>query len=682
MPFHEPFNSYYEQIIVPAARESGLDALRSDEIYGAKPIIQDIWNHIWKARIVVADVTDRNPNVNYELGITHTLGVPTIIISKRADDVPFDYRHIRCVIYETEKPGWDDRLKNSLKRTIRALLDDPLHAVLEWPYDTEQLKEYSASPALISVEDPQKFVIRGAKLTADAVAGAYGPHGRFLSTPSQFGPSRLLYRGSKIAGTIQSSNVLEDRGIEQMRLAGAAVLDAKGDGTKLTMLLTHGFLELGHKLLANGNLARDVTASMDRAVSKIIASVSSAAQPCTSEDHVHVASTAGLSDRKIGSLVTDAFRKAGKDGVVTVIETGSTTETTLEFQEGFHFDRGYLSEVFVTDSQKSECVLEDCYILLYEKKISSMKEVLPILENVAKAGSPLLLIAFDVEGEALATLTVNKAKGALSCAAVRAPGTGDRLRATLEDIAVVTGARVINDEIGVRLENVVLSDLGLAKKVIISSESTTILGGAGKKESISGRIHSIRTLIDSTTSTYDQEKLRERLATLAGSIVTIRVGGATELDASFEKYKVESAMFSLQSAIAEGWIYGGGLGLLRAAEELREWTVGTELDSLVRSEVCAVLARPTSQLIENAKRSPTQLLAEINNAGLKSTGFNCQTRSVEDLRAVGIFDSAAVVIRALQVAVSHAKAVIQTGIWDTTPPKTSDRASMRQGEVT
>lgn len=667
MPFKRPFDDYYTKIIQPAVRELELDPLRSDEIYGTAPIIQDIWMCIWNARVVIADVTDKNPNVNYELGLCHTLGVPTVIISKREGDVPFDYRHRRCIIYDTEEPGWDDKLRASLKRTIKTLFDgSPQSTELAWPYDTFALKAAPSTP-LISSEPQNKIVIQGASRVSDAVSASYGPLGTYTASSLQSGVAQPQFRGTEIARIQKSANLLEQRGIEQLRLVSSEVFANVGDGTKLAILLTQALLERGYQAIALGHLGRDVVQGMSHAVEKIAGILSAASRPAQAEDIFRIASTAAGGDQRIGSLIVEGLKRAGKDGVLTFQES-NRSETVLESQEGVHFDRGYLSELFVTNIERSECVLENCYVLIHERRISSMLELLPLLEMIARDGRPILIIAEDVEGEALATLTVNKIKGTLACAAVKAPAHGDRRRALLEDIAVVTGGTALTQERGVPLSDITLNNLGRAKQVTVNKDSTTIIGGAGSSESVADRAKSIRAQIESAGSPLDQEVLRERLATLVGCIVTIHLGGFTKLDIQQERYKVESAMWSAYSAIEEGWLPGGAVSLLRAGDELVKWTTQSDVETLSKLAVAGALERPIHQLIENGKRSPTQLLSEIRKTLPISVGFNAENGKIEDLVEAGILDSAKVLRVALRIAFSHVKAILQTSAWDLTGP--------------
>lgn len=672
MPFERPFDGYYKEIIQPAVGELGLGSIRSDEIYDTRAIIQDIWERIWRASVVVADVTDKNPNVNYELGLCHALDVPTVIMSKRVEDIPFDYRHKRCIIYKTDEAGWEDKLRGDLKRTILKILnDDQPPPELSWPYDTYLLAEPSTVTALITSEAPYKIVLRGARIVSDAARAAFGPHGTYISASSGFEIARPYFRGFEIARTLRSANVLEERGIEQMRLIAMEVFARAGDGTKGAIILAQGLLEHGYEAISQGHTVRDVVRGMELAINTAIGTLESAAKSTEAKDLLPVASTAAGSDHRVGSLVIEGFKKIGRNGVMTVMESDDPG-TSLEIQEGLHFDSGYLSKYFTTDINKLECVLENCLVLVYDGKISSMKDLLPLLEDAARQDRSILVIADGVEGEALATLVVNQQRGSIKCAAVKAPAHGDRRLAILEDIAVVTGGKAISTEFGPALQNVRLDKLGTAKKVVVTEHDTTIIGGSGSQSSIEKRVEAIRSQIEHTENGFDKEKLQERLATLAGSVATMRIGGLTKLDVFREKYKVESAMHSTRNAMEEGWLPGGGVALLRAGDELNQVTMGNDTENATRTAVSRSLEIPLLQLIENAKRSPTQLLSEIRGFSKSTVGFNAESGKVEDMVEAGIVDPARTLRVALLIAWSHVKAVLQTGSWELSGPTEID----------
>jgi len=664
MPFGSPFDGYYQKIIKPAAAKAGLDALRSDEIYSAKPIIHDIWSKIWQARVIVADVTNKNPNVNYELGLCHALGIPTIIITRNIDDVPFDYRHRRCITYKVEDAGWEDKLRTDLATTIEAVVEDTSNAdELDWPYDTNTLKESHSGSALIATGDSRKIVIRGAQIVRNAIANAFGPLGERVGVAGAGGGTISVQRGADIAQGIKSANPLEEKGMEEIRRAASSVFGLAGDGTKLVTILAAGFMARGQELIEKQYHPKAVLDLFDKGIERVLSHLTlNSVRP---NDFITkaVAQTAAHGDARAGEMVLQAIKKAGKDGVIAV-ETSTASESSLELFEGMRIDRGYLSDQFITHPDRQEAILENCFVLIHERKISSMKDLLPVLEEVARSGRSLLVIADDVEGEALATLVVNKLRGTLPCAAVKSPGFGDRRRHLLEDIAVLTGARAFMAELGIPLEKAVIGDLGKAEKVIVTRDNATIIGGGASTPAIDERARTIRTQIETAANAMEQEKLQERLAMLVGSVAVLKAGGVTDLDATDELYKLESAMYSARSAIEHGCTVGGGVALFRSALALDEWKAADELELAVRQSLASVLEEPISQLIENARRSRTQLLEEIRKSSSPRVGFNVATGKTEDLMEAGIADSVWPLRQSVQVGFARARAVLQTGVWD------------------
>ena len=668
MPFGQPFDSYYEKIVKPAAAETGLATLRSDEIHSRNAIVSDIWQHLWTARVVVADVSNRNPNVNYELGLCDALGVPTIIITGKIEDVPFDYKHRRCILYNRQEAGCDEKLRHDLIETIRAVLAETLgEDELKWPYDTSTLQEPAAGGVLLASADSRKIVIRGAELVRNAIASAFGPDGVSVAISQTFGSTVQLQRGSQIARGIKSSNLLEEKGIEQIRGATSAVYDSAGDCTKLAAILAAGFMKRGQDLIEKGFHPREVARSLDRSVEDVLACLGREIRQVGEAELLGVAATAANGDRRAAKLVVEAVKRAGKHGVVT-IESTDQTETTLEVLEGVVFDRGYLSENFVTDAETLECVLENCVILLYQGRIQSLKDLLPLLEQIARSDRSLLIVADSVEGEALATLALNKMKGTLRCAAVKAPGDGDRRKALMEDIAVLTGGKFLSEEIGVPLVNVKLQDLGRAEKAILTQHDTTIAGAGGSVASVGERIRTVQTQIANCASAYDRERLQERLARLGGTVAVLKAGGLTEADLLREKYRLESAMHSVRSAIEGGAVAGGGSALLRASAALKATGTSSGLDSDVNVSVASVLEEPMRRLVENAGMSPTQILTEVFASGVQHSGFNAEDRKVGDVLKAGVLDPVRSIELCLKVALSHAASVLQTGTWDLSVP--------------
>jgi chaperonin GroEL len=664
MPFGPPFDGYYQKIIKPAANKAGLDALRSDEIYSTKAIIQDIWSKIWQASVIVADVTRKNPNVNYELGLCHALGIPTIIITRNIDDVPFDYRHRRCITYKVEDAGWEDKLRADLAGTIAAVMADTTNAdELDWPYNTNMFEESPSGSVLIASGDARKTIIRGAEIVRNAIAGAFGPLGARVSVAGMVGSTIPVHRGNRIAQGIKSADPLEEKGIEEIRRVTSSVFGLCGDGTKLAAIVAAGFMTKGQELIERQYHPQTVLNLFDKALERVLGRLSVNSQQPNGATLKAVARTAAHGDKRAGEMVFEAMKKAGKDGVIA-IETSHTAESNLELFEGMRIDRGYISEQFITHPDRQEAVLENCFVLIHERKISSMKDLLPVLEEVAKLGRSLLIIAEDVDGEALSTLVVNKLRGTLLCVAVKSPGFADRRRHLLEDIAVLTGSKPFMNELGIPLERATARDLGKAEKVIVTRDDTTIIGGGGSPQAISDRARTIRTQIETAANAMEQEKLQERLAMLVGSVAVLKAGGVTDVDVTEELYKLESAMHSARSAIEHGCVPGGGVALFRAAIALDEWKAGDELELAVKQSILSVLEEPISRLIENVKRSPTQMLEEIRKSSSMNVGFNTTTGKIEDLMEAGIVDSVWPLRQSLQVAFSHARAVLQTSTWD------------------
>jgi chaperonin GroEL len=673
MPFGQPFDSYYEKIIKPAASDAGLATLRSDEIRSTKAIINDIWKRLWVSRVVVADVSTRNPNVNYELGLCDALGVPTIIITGKIEDVPFDYKHIRCILYNRAEAGCDDKLRKDLVATMRAVLAEVASEdQLKWPYDTSVFKE-PVSGSLLASADSRGIVIQGANIVRAAIASAFGPHGTSVAISQTFGATAQLNRGVQIARGIKSLNPLEEKGIEQVRDAAASVFNAAGDCTKLVAILTAGFMTRGQELIERGFHPKDVVESLTRSVERVLTHFVREVIPIVGDGIDSVAVTAASGDVRVGAIVTEAIRRAGKDGIVT-IETSDQDQTTLEVVEGTVFDQGYLSEYFVTDAETSKCLLENCAILLHQGPIQSMRDLLPLLEQVAKTDTSLLVVAGNIEGEALSTLTVNKLRGTLRCAAVKAPGHADRRKALMEDIAVLTGSKFFSDDLGVPLKNVRPEDLGRAERVIVTRNDTTIVGGAGSTKAIQDRIRAVQAQIEYTSNTFEREKLQDRLAKLAGRLAVLKAGGLSEADRAQEKYRLESALYSAGSAIEHGGVVGGGIALFRAGLAMMRAKTETQLDIEVNRAVESVLEEPVQQLITNANKSPTEIFAEILDTDSPHWGFDAKSCQVEDLLVARVLDAARPIELSLRVALSHAASVLQTGTWDlSTPPTPQQR---------
>lgn len=673
MPFKPPFDSYYEEIIRPAARAAGLECRKADEIYGTGPIIHDIWKQIWAATAIIADVTGRNPNVNYELGICHTLNVPTVIITQNFDDVPFDYRHRRCIPYDTKDVNWQRTLKKTITATLKQVLaGEDVFPELSWPYETKAVIHSQLGVPLVPAADSRAIVFRGAQLVRDAVAHAFGPHGTNVSLNVGQDQQRYFKRGADISRAIHSPERLEEIGIDHARFLASEMITKVGDGSKTALLIFQKMLDSGHAALKRNHPPDEILRGMERSVETIMAIVRSQSRPATRSSLIQVAQTAAAGNKGIAAAIVEAYAKAGRDGVV-VIEQNSSPETTLEVEEGMNFDRGYIDRGFVSEAGAKECVLENAYVLLSELKIGSMKDFLPLLEDVAKSQKPLLVIADDVEGEALATLLLNQKKGTLNCVAVKAPGFADRRGALLQDIAVLTGANVLTHNSGRKLEGVTQNDLGRAQKVIVTKDSTTILGGAGEAN-VAKHVEGIRDELARSVDQFTIEKLRERLAKLSGAIAAVRVGGFSIQDVTDATYRAESAMHSVQKAIEEGTVTGGGLSLLRSQSALKKLSFRKAGEIAGVEAVASAVEEPIRQLLLNNGLIPDAELKRIRRTRTTEVGFNSDTGKLEDLNAVGVLDPVATITHALRLAFSHARTLLATAAWDTTT--TSNRSDL------
>ncbi len=503
-------------------------------------------------------------------------------------------------------------------------------------------------------------VVRGVNILADAVTVTLGPKGRNVVLEKSWGAPTITKDGVTVAKEIQLEDKFENMGAQMVKEVASKTSDVAGDGTTTATVLARSLFIEGLKMVAAGHDPMAIKRGIDKAVDKVVGELKALSK--STRDRTEIAQVGTISannDRTIGDILAEAMDKVGKEGVITV-EEAKGLETTLELVEGMRFDRGYLSPYFVTDAERMEAVLEDAYILLHEKKISSMKDFLPVLEKVAQSGKPLLLIAEDVEGEALATLVVNKLRGTLKCVAVKAPGFGDRRKAMLEDIAILTGGRMIAEELGIKLENVGLKDLGQVKKIIADKDNTTIVEGAGKKTAIDGRVKQIRAQIEETTSDYDREKLQERLAKLAGGVAVIKVGAATEMEMKEKKARVEDALHATRAAVEEGIVPGGGIALIRAAAALPSLKVTDDEKVGVRI-VQKALEEPARWIAKNAGADGSVVLDKIKR-GKDAYGFNAAAEEFEDLTKAGIVDPTKVVRSALQNAASVAGLLITTEV--------------------
>ena len=512
---------------------------------------------------------------------------------------------------------------------------------------------------IVHGENSRQAILRGVNILADAVKITLGPKGRNVVIEKKFGSPNITKDGVTVAKEIELKDPLENMGAQMVREVASKTSDVAGDGTTTATVLAQAIFREGVKTVAAGANPMALKRGIDKAVAAAVEAVKKMSKPVQGDMIAQVGTISANNDSTIGGIIAEAMKKVGKDGVITV-EESRTMETQLEVVEGMQFDRGYLSPYFVTDPERMEVVLEDPYILIHEKKISSMKDLLPLLEQIARAGKPLLLIAEDIEGEALATLVVNKLRGTLHCCAVKAPGFGDRRKAMLEDIATLTGGQFISEELGIKLESVQLNQLGRAKKITIDKDNTTIVEGAGKSSAIEGRVKQLRTQIDETTSDYDREKLQERLAKLVGGVAVIKVGAATETEMKEKKARVEDAMHATKAAVEEGIVPGGGVALIRAEKALQSLTSDDADEKTGIEIVRRALEEPLRQIAHNAGREGAIIVGKIKESKDANFGFNAQTETYEDLVKAGVIDPAKVTRFALQNAASIAGLMLTT----------------------
>jgi chaperonin GroEL len=522
-------------------------------------------------------------------------------------------------------------------------------------------------------------VLRGVNLLADAVTVTLGPRGRNVCLERAWGAPTVTKDGVTVAKEIQLEDKFENMGAQMVKEVASKTSDVAGDGTTTATVLSRAIFSEGIKLVAAGHDPMSLKRGVDKAVEKVVDELKSLSKPTRDREEIaQVGTISANNDKAIGDILAEAMDKVGKEGVITV-EEAKGLETTLDLVEGMRFDRGYLSPYFVTDPERMECVYEDAYFLIHEKKISAMKDLLPVLEEIAKTGKPFIIIAEEVEGEALATLVVNKLRGTLKCVAVKAPGFGDRRKAMLEDIAILTDGRMIAEELGIKLENVRLKDLGRAKKVIVDKDNTTIVEGAGKKSAIEGRVAQMRTQIEETTSDYDREKLQERLAKLAGGVAVIKVGAATEIEMKEKKARVEDALHATRAAVEEGIVPGGGVALIRASAGLQNLRV-SEDEKVGVLIVQRALEEPLRWIARNAGADGSVVLDKVKN-GKGAFGFNAATEEFEDLVKAGVVDPTKVVRTALQNAASVAGLLITTeAMIAEKPEKKKEAPPMPAGE--
>ncbi len=511
---------------------------------------------------------------------------------------------------------------------------------------------------IIYGEDSRQAILRGVNQLANVVKVTLGPKGRNVVLEKKFGGPTITKDGVTVAKEIELEGKLENLGAQMVREVASKTSDVAGDGTTTATILAQAIYREGVKSVAAGANPMALKRGIDKAVEAVVAKIKDLAKPVSGDGITQVASVSANNDQTIGKIIAEAMEKVGKDGVITV-EESKTMDTALDVVEGMQFDRGYLSPYFITDPERMECVVEDPLILIHEKKISNMKDLLPLLEQIARSGRPLLIVSEEVEGEALATLVVNKLRGTLNCVAVKAPGFGDRRKAMLEDISILTGGKAIMEETGIKLEGVRLEDLGKAKRVTIDKDNTTIVEGGGTKKAIEGRVKQLRAQIEETTSDYDREKLQERLAKLVGGVAVIKVGAATETEMKEKKARVEDAMHATRAAVEEGIVPGGGVALVRAMSAFSKLEAEGDEQIGVRI-VRRALEEPLRQIASNAGYEGSVVVEKVKGDKNVNYGFNAEEGEFGDLVKAGVIDPAKVTRAALQNAASIAGLMLTT----------------------
>ncbi len=507
-------------------------------------------------------------------------------------------------------------------------------------------------------EGARQAILKGVNQLADTVKATLGPRGRNIVIERKFGSPTITKDGVTVAKEIDLKDPLENMGAQMVKEVASKTSDVAGDGTTTATVLAQSIYREGLKMVAAGANPTLVKKGIDIGVGKIVKHLGELSKDVTGNMIAQVGSISANNDASIGGIIADAMDKVGKDGVITV-EEGKSLDTTLDFVEGMQFDRGFLSAYFVTDADRMEATMENPFILLNEKKISNLREMLPLLEQIAKSGRPMLIVAEDIEGEALATLVYNKVRGMLNVVAVKAPGFGDRRKAMLEDIAILTGGTVVSEELGMKLENITIDNLGTAKKIVVDKEATTIVEGAGSDESIKARIHQIKRQIEDTSSDYDREKLQERLAKLSGGVAVIRVGAATETELKEKKARVEDAMHATKAAVEEGIVPGGGIALLKSIDALKEVKLDGDLQYGINI-LMKSLEAPLRQITANAGYEASAIIEKVKNSDNPNFGFDALTETYVDMLEAGIIDPTKVVRTALQNSASVAGLLLTT----------------------
>jgi chaperonin GroEL len=582
--------------------------------------------------------------------------VPTILMTRTIEDVPFDYRHRRCIVYDTSQAGWETKLKSDLRNTIEAALgsNDPA-SDLSWPYDTTAIQRLPPRGQLVEATEGLAGIVRGAQLVRDVVERAIGPAGRRVSVRNARGNQTSSRNGAVLAPSVQTSDPMMAIGVEEMKRVVAEIQSSVGDGTKTAGILASEMLAVAATVLQNGMAIEGLVRGMDRAVHAALGTIESEARPVTGAQLRQVAQTAAQA-ADIGALVVDAFERVGKYGVVTVEKT--VGPSSIEVNQGIQIDRGFLSEAFVTSPRTAECALEEPLILLCEFKLTSLREVLPLLEEVARAGRQLLIVAEDVEGEALSTLIVNQRRGTLKVCAIKSPGFGDRRRHLLEDLATLTGAVAFTSDGGRSLASARLTDLGSSRMIVATRSQTTILEGRGKPDAIEQRVEYIKAELKGVVDLVEREKLQERLANIGGAVAVIRSGGVTPAEASDRSVTIANAMHACQAAVQSGWVPGGGWTAANAAKTVRA------LESL----------DPTDRAAHRCIAQPLEALSRNLPVLMDSSTDGDLAAARQRIEAAGVLDATLLLSRGLSVAWSHVRAVIQTGAWDVAaiPPTAED----------
>src|SRR5256884_120052 len=530
---------------------------------------------------------------------------------------------------------------------------------------------------IVTGENSRQAILRGVNILADAVKITLGPKGRNAVIEKKFGAPVITKDGVTVAKEIELQDPLENLGAQMVREVASKTSDVAGDGTTTATVLAQAIFREGVRTVAAGASPMALKRGIDKAVEVAVGEIKRLSREVKGDMIAQVGTISANTDKQVGSIIAEAMKKVGKDGVITV-EESKTMETTLETVEGMQFDRGYLSPYFVTDSERMECVLEDPYILIHEKKISSMKDVLPLLEQIARSGKPLLVICEEVEGEALATLVVNRLRGTINVCAVKAPGFGDRRKAMLEDISILTGGKCITEDLGIKLESIGMEDLGRAKSIVIDKENTTIVEGYGKSGEIQGRVNQIRRQIEETTSDYDREKLQERLAKLAGGVAVINVGAATETEMKEKKARVEDALHATRAAVEEGIVPGGGVALLRCLEAIDKVRGSNDDEKIGVEIVKRAIEFPTRALADNAGLEGSVVVEEVKRRK-GNEGYNVATGEYEDLVKAGVVDPKKVTRTALQNASSIAGLLLTTECLITEIPEKKEKAPAGHG---